>query len=354
MAYRLHDRNKTKNVHHGQRKLLLVEILFLSQVVKKIGFIPFDVVYAGSSPGYHLDILVEMFPTGHFICWDPAVLRATNERIEFHQDFFSDTVAKKYGKKSRNRPLLFICDIRTGGEDTAEQNFMSRVPPAEQAAYRGKSLNFFYDQEVWRNMEQQASWVRLMKPEFSFLKFRLPYEAESLGETVKYFQGELFWQPWAPKGSSEMRLMFEGVPLEILYNVPYFDSLAFTHNQERTSIHYQSPSKDYPNKMIDPPELLDDFDSAAEAMIYLYYVTVHFPHLSSPLLRPFLDFLFFEQEELVQDISDLLSLSGVRALSRYVTTHVGGDRNKVFLSTLRDNQLSTKLLRSQGIRLEED
>lgn len=56
--------------HHGQRKLLIGEILHLSSILKS-----FDdcalVIYAGAAGGNHLPILGHLFPNVKFICIDP-------------------------------------------------------------------------------------------------------------------------------------------------------------------------------------------------------------------------------------------------------------------------------------------
>jgi len=56
--------------HHGQRKLLIGELLHLSSVLTSFDE-PALVIYAGAASGNHLPILGELFPNVKFICVDP-------------------------------------------------------------------------------------------------------------------------------------------------------------------------------------------------------------------------------------------------------------------------------------------
>lgn len=63
-------------VHYGQRKLLLSEIEFLTNVCislpAKLKHKRIVVIYAGAAPGDHIDLLYSMFPFIKFVLVDPA------------------------------------------------------------------------------------------------------------------------------------------------------------------------------------------------------------------------------------------------------------------------------------------
>ena len=107
------DKQKTenlKNLHWGQRKLLLSEIEFLTnywneydQNLKKY------VLYVGAAPGEHIKHLIKLFPTIHFILYDPAPFTIKpSDNVTIHQEYFTDEDVQKY----KNMNLFFISDIR--------------------------------------------------------------------------------------------------------------------------------------------------------------------------------------------------------------------------------------------------
>jgi hypothetical protein len=161
------------SAHIGQRKLLLSEIEFLT----RHWTLSRDVVYAGAAPGIHIPVLSDMFPSHRFHLYDSSVfhVRAT-DFILLNKRRFEDSDCKLWSQQ----PCIFISDIRTLGAQ-------SPVPD---------------ESDVRNDMELQRNWVLKIKPRASMLKFRLPWD-KGFSE---YLDGELRFQAYAPKRSTETRL----------------------------------------------------------------------------------------------------------------------------------------------------
>ena len=59
------------------------------------------------------------------------------------------------------------------------------------------------ENEVKNDMIVQQRWVEIMKPRYSILKFRLPWNEEQF----LYLDGKIVIQPWGPQSSTETRLI---------------------------------------------------------------------------------------------------------------------------------------------------
>jgi len=176
----------SKNIHIGQRKLLMSEIYFLT----KYGELSDCVVYAGAAGGQHIPFLSTLFPKLKFYLWDPAPFAIEgNEFIDINNGRFTDEIAASYLDK---RPL-FICDIRSGSDAMKFTEF---------------------ENEVHRNNQMQRRWIELMKPKMAMLKFRVPYNTPTSNE-YDYLDGEVCLQTWAPPFSGETRLITDGSATKI-------------------------------------------------------------------------------------------------------------------------------------------
>ena len=212
--------NFVKNQHNGQRKLLINEILFMTLN----GHLSYDVVYVGAATGEHIPVLSKMFPKHTFYCYDPAVFSKlikeyakSNSRVKLFNDFFNDDDVVNYVPPKVEKPVLFICDIRTNYSD---------------AMGLEKAVQF--------NMQQQRKWVELMTPAMAMLKMRFPFTE---GET-EYFNGDIYVQPWAKKFSAETRLITDGSELTT-YNHKDYESMLFWHNLYVRQGPHSYPGFDY-------------------------------------------------------------------------------------------------------------
>lgn len=176
------DKNFKKSViHWGQRKLLLSEIEFLTQV-GRAALEGATVVYAGAAPGSHMDYLSSLFPFVHFILVDPAPFTVRpSDRIEIIQDLFTDELAVDISSKHDN--VFFISDIRTADPDTDSGDEVER--------------------KVASDMESQKRWHLLLNSKRSMLKFRLPWDSSS----SVYLDGDIYLPVWGPQTTTECRLI---------------------------------------------------------------------------------------------------------------------------------------------------
>ena len=167
-------------IHWGQRKLLLSEIEFLLIADEPDAV----VIYAGAAPGTHVQVLSEFFQGLHFILVDPAPFTVKPSRnITLIRALFTNRLAKQLRKQHATRPILFISDVRTGE--------------------RGLDTDEVVETRVETDMKAQAQWHRIIAPEKSMLKFRLPYTA---GRT-RYLDGDLRLPVWGPITTTECRLI---------------------------------------------------------------------------------------------------------------------------------------------------
>lgn len=250
--------NEKRNVHWGQRKLLLSEIQFLTD----FGEEDFDssnppiIVYVGSAPGTHLISLVNLFPDYEYHLYDPREfdphLYDLPEIKSFNNMFFSDEEAMKWSEVDRK--IYFISDIRT-----ADYTTMSKLE---------------FEDAVIEDLERQSNWVKIIQPEESLLKFRLPFTDLYPEDTIKYLEGKVYVQVWAPRSSSETRLIPDHDLKEIEWNIEQYDDQGFYFTSMiREHDRFFNPFTGN-KEPIDYPELLNDFDSTAEAYILDRYLNI--------------------------------------------------------------------------------
>lgn len=186
-------------LHWGQRKLLLSEIDFITDVLdsdKKDKNI-YTLIYAGSADGKHIPLLCELFPSVNFHLYDPRKFhdilikyaKEHPERVKFNpyskDGMFNDEVAKKYvGRNDHKTKLLFVSDIR--------------ISPSED--------------DIERDQRYQENWVNIIKPYMYMLKFKLPYTSVGKSKTYKYLDGKIRLQCWANNKSIETRLIGPLIP----------------------------------------------------------------------------------------------------------------------------------------------
>lgn len=198
-------KGKLTSKHYGQRKLFMTELYFLAMY----GHLSNTVLYIGSAPGNHLNILLQLFPNHTFILYDsrPFGLKQTDKCI-IRQKYFTDDECTEFIGKN----VLFISDIRREG---------------------------FVENTIIEDMDMQKRWIHIMKPVMSMLKFRMPFttgdyckEPFSLQKdcTLSYLDGDLLLQPWAPHFSTEMRLVVPQVPKMKEYDIKEIDEKMYYFN----------------------------------------------------------------------------------------------------------------------------
>lgn len=194
--HRRTDEKKTC-LHWGQKKLLIQEIEFLTQNMGEDN----RVLYIGASPGTHIPILSEWFPTMAFILYDPEPIRFTpNARTRYYNKRFERADAKLM------QGCLLISDIRTMG-----------------ATYTDS------EKYIAGDMQNQREIYHALKPRAALMKFRLPYNH---GVTF-YPEGELLLPIWGPQTTTEVRLRtkkYWGLEHDVAYGHKHLENQMFYFN----------------------------------------------------------------------------------------------------------------------------
>ena len=200
-------------VHWGQIKMFLVLLIFL---IKKIDPKEKEVhiIYPGSACGDNILILCSMFPNTIWYLVDPSPfnkgLYKHKQIKEIKNEFFTNDTANYYKKLFANRkhPLLLLSDIRV---DTS-------------------------DESVMQDQANQADWHRIINPDFSYLKFRCPYDNP---RKYKFYEGKILLQPFAPVGSTESRIIFSGELKEKVYDIDEYQGKFYYFNRVLRPSYYK-------------------------------------------------------------------------------------------------------------------
>ena len=218
-----------KGLHFGQRKLLFSEIEFLTAICSaKVD--DAIVVYAGAANGSHLPFLFGMFPSIKFVLIDPAPFcsaliemdrrKSSSQLLELINECCSDELCARIRKTYPVQSLYLISDIRSGN------------PP--------DLTNWENTQLMERDNAMQASWCYSLGAKAAMLKFHPPYPPTTLDDktpdSIQYFKGEALWGVWAPKSSTEVRLVVTGPFVDrskltaATYNCKAFEEQCYYYN----------------------------------------------------------------------------------------------------------------------------
>lgn len=229
-------------IHYGQRKLLLSEIEFLTLVANELHQTnnrnPVVLVYAGAAPGLHTPMLTWMFPfIREFVLVDPAKfeLDETKMRCKYRliRECFTDEMAEQlrdeFAKDSTE--VLLVSDIRTADHRKLE---------SDETELR-----------VEEDMTMQMKWHDIMKPYKSMFKFRLPYVGDNKNSktSIEYLDGDIYFQIWEGKTSSETRLMVNRDAPRKEYDCVWYEDTLFRFNTVERVLCYehsiQAPGLDH-------------------------------------------------------------------------------------------------------------
>lgn len=283
--YRQRTGEEKKSVHWGQRKLLLSEIEFFTLYWNR-NEIPNPLcVYAGAAPGTHISLLSLLFPEFKFHLYDPRNFNIQpNDKISIFNEYFTNEVALRYAGRN---DVFFVSDIRTSSQFDLQKEFFIEYGINEFNEYgdpigdediitRARTdAQVKNEDQIWGDHLMQQEWVVLMNPEHAYLKFRLPYALGGINRILEYLNGVVYWQMWQPATSTETRLKpIRGVngQYEVTqWSILDYEEYCFYHNivTREKNIYLNPFTEDL--RPIDSPELLNDYDSTAEAFILKMY-----------------------------------------------------------------------------------
>ena len=150
----------------------MIVVLLLRDCVTILQFALFDPADFNIEPRYN-----------HQFKFDEITLNPPESSCR--NGFFTDDVARFYRSQcaEQGRACLFISDIRTG-----DPRCMTAVE---------------LEAAVKRDMQWQQTWIRIMRPVGSMLKFRLPWSEGS----TSYVKGDIYLPVWGPQTTTETRLI---------------------------------------------------------------------------------------------------------------------------------------------------
>lgn len=222
-----------KGLHYGQRKLILSEIEFLTAVLQAEtdSTKPILVVYAGAANGSHLPHLFQLFPQVKFVLIDPAPFCEAVRRIsqtdgpivEIIEGYCTDELCMRLKRSHQGEyRIVLVSDIRSGAPN--------------------RSTNKEHTEMIMRDNAWQRGWYSCLNAESAMLKFHPPYPKvtdpaspkyepeDDTPNIMPYLEGKLLWGVWAPKSSSEVRLIIQGELKERLYDAVEFEEQCYFYN----------------------------------------------------------------------------------------------------------------------------
>lgn len=227
----------------GQLKLFMSELLFLAKNAKDSD----TILYIGAAPGYHINLLVKMFPKCKFELWDPFQSEVKpGENVKIHQSKFNEELAKQYTQQGTD--ILFLCDIRD-------------ITIRQKKDYDDTKHT---DTIVDTDMLLQMKWCQIIRPRKAYLKFRLPYESK----VVRYLSGTIYMQPYSPL-STEARLSTSNYDKLVYYDSGEYGRKMAYHNLENRCRFVTSPPW---YRLIDKYNLCASWDTAYSLYITRVYV----------------------------------------------------------------------------------
>ena len=202
-------------IHNGQRKLLMTELEFFTNEYSKLDNREKICVYIGASTGHdksiHTYTLAQMFPEFTYHLYDihtfyHKLYELPNVKI--YKRYFTDKDSKRY----KNKNVFMISDMRDldignakNKENTSKQNSI-----------------------VYEDMKIQMKFYKDMNPKSALLKFRLPW----LPGKTSYLDGDIYYQVWQGKHSSETRLVPNG-KMKVYDNTSYEERLFYFNTETR-------------------------------------------------------------------------------------------------------------------------
>lgn len=207
-------------VHHGQRKLLLSEMLLLNKV-RDDYYLPLFrdnkkiynlvVVYIGAAPSVHTILLISMYSfINKWILIDPSKIVVKHEKAVIINELFDAILANKIYEEYKNSKIIYISDIRS------------------------RSIDGPTDNDVLKDIQLQNIGYYIFKPIYTLFKFRDMYKIDNkIIELPKGLKGEIYLQSRAGNTSSETRYLITGYSEDkiMFNNNGDYENILYYHNR---------------------------------------------------------------------------------------------------------------------------
>tara|TARA_B100001248_G_scaffold255762_1_gene235898 strand:+ start:48 stop:1151 length:1104 start_codon:yes stop_codon:yes gene_type:complete len=213
LDYLARRQRPTTTIHWGQLKLFLSTLQFLLYYAPRSQKV--HVVYAGSAWGNNINVITKMFPQCYWYLIDPRrhynLLYKNPRVLEIKKEYFTNEVAMYYKNKLKGEFVLFITDIRDA--------------PTEEL--------------IDQDLRMQQEWVKIIEPEYSQLKFRLP----RIFKKYNYIEGVIYNQVYSPDTTTETRLVTKKGAKNIDYDVEDYEGKCYYHNRISRVCNYKQTIK---------------------------------------------------------------------------------------------------------------
>ena len=208
LSYEPVKQRPTAVLHFGQLKLFTATLQFLNNYIPKDKEV--HILYPGSAPGNNIYLLSKLYPNCYWYLVDPSPfyhkIKKNKNFLHISNNYFTSDQALAFKKKLNGKYTVFITDIRSlnMGKDLDNREFIINT-----------------------DMENQYNWCKLFNADISSLKFRIPI----LTNEYKYFEGELYIQPFASENSTETRLICKKNAKDKIYNKDDYEAKMYYHNR---------------------------------------------------------------------------------------------------------------------------
>ena len=200
----------TSVLHFGQLKLFSATLQFFNIYIPKNKEV--HILYPGSAPGNNIYLLSKLYPNCYWYLIDPSPfyneIKKNKNFLHISNNYFTSDQALEFKKKLKNKYTVFICDIR---------NINMGIDGLENREFI-----------INTDMENQYNWCKSFNADISSLKFRIPVLKDI---EYKYFEGEIYIQPFASEDSTETRLICKKNAKDKIYNKDDYESKLYYHNR---------------------------------------------------------------------------------------------------------------------------
>ena len=261
-TYRSRAKIEKNTVHWASRKLFLDKLSFLALFWKPSELAQPQVLFINAAPGGHIDLLAQFFPQMTFHLYDQKPFLLTDNVpnqpnynsnkaiININNFAFTHDIARTWANRN---DVIFVSDY-------SSPNTPAAVSDSED--------------KIKVDMLVQQDWYDLIKPKLALVKFRLPYPRPDGPTSFKYLSGFLLKPIWGPASATETRLVPNNLQIE--WNLKWYEeTMAYFNQTLRESTVFINPIT---NSLapVNAPELLSDFDSAAEAFVLAGYIKTRY------------------------------------------------------------------------------
>jgi hypothetical protein len=250
------------NVHIDGKKMLLNITHLLNEYYKnyygKTGKEPL-LLCIGSAPGTHLTYLHEMYPKMKFVLYDRSNF---NKKLLNYKDPNGFPIFDIYEGESgnftdekanlivtselyKNYDLLIVSSIRTSASTTDK-----------------------FEDTIENDMKLQQSWMRILNPVMSLVKFRMPINMKD-NDKLTYMSGKLIHGAWKHPKTNETYLLSNQLDISIdsMYDYSSYNRTTFFHNKFVRPFSFRRALQDFPIQITDKNLYCPCYDCYAELNI---------------------------------------------------------------------------------------